>query len=224
MKISVVIPAYNEEKYIGKCLDSIKAQTVSPDEVIVVDNNSKDRTKDVVAGYPFAKLVTESEQGMIPARNRGVAEATGDIVVRCDADTVAYSRWIETIRDTFTKYDIDAMSGPADYYDLPMRPLFTWIQTFIFFTTWRLFKHYELMFGSNMAFRKEIWGKILPHLAKHDPEMHEDMDIAINIHRAGGKIRYSPDMKVSISARRFTSQWYSLPDYLRRYFKAYLVS
>lgn len=224
MMISVVIPAYNEEKYIGKCLDSIASQSVKPDEVIVVDNNSKDRTKEVVSGYPFVKLVNEKEQGMIPARNLGVAVATGDVIVRCDADTVAYTRWIETIKHAFENEKIDAISGPADYYDLPMKPLFTWIQTFIFFTTWRFFKHYELMFGSNMAFRKEIWSKVLPHLAKHDPEMHEDMDIAINIHKIGGKILFSPDMKVSISARRFTSQWYSLPDYLRRYFKAYFVT
>ncbi|MFO0703568.1 MAG: glycosyltransferase family A protein [Patescibacteria group bacterium] len=223
MKISVVIPAYNEEKMLGKCLEAISKQSLLPDEVIVVDNNSVDKTVDVAKSFPFVKLVRETEQGMIPARNRGVSEATGDVVVRCDADTIAYRHWIEVIKKSFENKDIDAMSGPADYYDLPLKPFFTKLQTLVFFDTWRFFKKTELMFGSNMAFKKTIWNKVLPSLAKHDPEMHEDMDIAIHIARAGGKILYNPKMKVSISARRFTNQWYSLPDYLRRYFKAFFV-
>lgn len=223
MKITVVIPAYNEEGIIGKCLEAIAAQTVMPDEVIVVDNNSKDRTSQIATSFPFVKVISETEQGMIPARNRGVAEASGDIIVRCDADTIAYPGWIEVIKRGFENEKIDAMSGPADYYDLPVKPFFTFLQTLVFFRTWRFFKHSEIMFGSNMAFTKDIWKKILPHLAKHDPEMHEDMDIAINISRLGGKIKHEPKMKVSISARRFTNKWYSLPDYLRRYFKAFFV-
>ena len=194
MKITVVIPAYNEEGIIGKCLEAIAAQTVVPDEVIVVDNNSKDRTSQIAASFPFVKVISETEQGMIPARNRGAAEASGDIIVRCDADTIAYPGWIEVIKRGFENEKIDAMSGPADYYDLPIKPFFTFLQTLVFFRTWRFFKHSEIMFGSNMAFTKDIWKKILPRLAKHDPEMHEDMDIAININRRGGKIKHEPKM------------------------------
>jgi len=55
--ISIIIPAYNEERYLGRCLDAIAAQSVRPYEVIVVDNNSSDDTAKVAQRYPFVTLL-----------------------------------------------------------------------------------------------------------------------------------------------------------------------
>src|ERR1035437_9820650 len=87
MKVSVVIPAYNEEKYIGACLDSLMDQKEKPDEIIVVNNNSTDNTAKIVKKYPV-RLINEEQQGMIPARNRGFNEAKFEIIARTDADTI----------------------------------------------------------------------------------------------------------------------------------------
>lgn len=223
MKVSIVIPAYNEEKIIGDCLRAIEGQTRAPDEVIVVDNNSKDRTSEIAKSFSFVRVVHEPNQGMIQARNRGVSEATGDIIARCDADTFVSPTWIEAITNSFANADVDAISGPAYYYDLPAKEFFKSLQEIIFFKTWKFFKHHETMFGSNMAFTKSIWNKVLPNLAQYDEDMHEDMDLAIHIHRIGGKIRFVPSMVANISARRFTSSFGSLPSYIRRYIKAFFV-
>lgn len=87
--ISVVIPAYNRAKTISYCLDSVLAQTVSPLEVIVVDDCSTDETVKIVNGYnnPKIKCIKlERNSGAQAARNRGIKEAKGDWVAFQDSD------------------------------------------------------------------------------------------------------------------------------------------
>ena len=64
MKVSVVIPVYNEKKRIKKCLDSLLSQSEKPDEIIVVDNNSTDSTVSIVRKYKGVNLVHEKKQGI----------------------------------------------------------------------------------------------------------------------------------------------------------------
>jgi len=84
--ISVIIPAANEEKTLPFCLASLKKQTFSNFEVIVIDNNSTDKTAAVAQKFG-AKVVSEKKQGIIYARERGFQEAKGEIIARTDADT-----------------------------------------------------------------------------------------------------------------------------------------
>ncbi|NCI45537.1 glycosyltransferase family 2 protein [Sediminibacterium soli] len=96
-EVSVVIPAYNEESNIVKTLLSLASNTTGRSvEIIVVDNNSKDRTAELIrtcgVGY-----VLETEQGITPARNRGLREAKGKYILNADADTLYPSHWIEAM-------------------------------------------------------------------------------------------------------------------------------
>src|SRR5688500_17107775 len=93
LRASVVIPVYNEADSLDLCLSAIAAQTTQPFEVIVVDNNSTDTTAEIAASYPFVRLVYESRQGVVHARNTGFNLAQGDIIARIDADTVIESGW-----------------------------------------------------------------------------------------------------------------------------------
>jgi glycosyltransferase involved in cell wall biosynthesis len=81
MLISVVIPALNEEKYIGRCLASLRAQTHPRElyEIIVVDNASTDRTSEIARGLG-AQVVHEPRRGVGWARHRGAREARGEII------------------------------------------------------------------------------------------------------------------------------------------------
>lgn len=90
VRLSVVIPAYNASKHIAECLTSVLAQEDSPPyEVIVVDDGSRDETADIVAReFPSVRLVPKSNGGPGSARNRGVAEARGEVIVFIDADDV----------------------------------------------------------------------------------------------------------------------------------------
>jgi len=101
-KISVIIPAFNEEKYLPACLESLRKQSFRDFEVIVVDNNSTDRTGEIARNYGF-KVVEEKRQGMIPARERGFREAKAQIIARTDADTVVTPNWLKVIDESFRK-------------------------------------------------------------------------------------------------------------------------
>jgi glycosyltransferase involved in cell wall biosynthesis len=87
--VSVVIPAYNRAKTIRYCLDSVLKQTLSPFEIIVVDDCSTDETVEIVRGYPDPMvrcIVLENNSGAQAARNRGIQEACGEWIAFQDSD------------------------------------------------------------------------------------------------------------------------------------------
>src|SRR5258708_27764562 len=96
MKISFVIPAYNEEGYIQKCLDAIIRETKGRDdmEIIVVDNNSTDRTSEIVSEYPGVRLIHEARRGANRTRETGFQTSRGELVAFVDADTEMPHGWV----------------------------------------------------------------------------------------------------------------------------------
>ena len=84
-KFSIIVPVYNTEKYLKRCLDSIKGQTFSDYEVILVNDGSKDNSKDIIEKYPY-KAINQKNQGLSMARNNGVKEAKGEYIIFLDSD------------------------------------------------------------------------------------------------------------------------------------------
>jgi len=85
--VSVVIPAYNAERYLGETLDSVLAQTYRDFEVVVVDDGSTDSTRDIVASYGEpVRCIEQANAGPSAARNHGVREARGEAVAFVDSD------------------------------------------------------------------------------------------------------------------------------------------
>jgi glycosyltransferase involved in cell wall biosynthesis len=84
--MSVVIPCYNQGRFLGDALGSVRAATTRPVEVIVVDDGSTDDTSEVAASAPGIIYVRQANAGLAAARNRGVAEARGDYIAFLDAD------------------------------------------------------------------------------------------------------------------------------------------
>lgn len=89
--LSVIVPIYQEEKYISKCIDSMLSQDYPKDdlEIILVDGMSKDRTREIVATYtakyPFIRMIDNPDRIAPCAMNRGIKEAKGDVIIRLDA-------------------------------------------------------------------------------------------------------------------------------------------
>lgn len=87
MKVSVLIPVYNTERYVAAAIDSVLAQTRPADEVIVVDDGSTDGTSEVLAGFGARiSVLRQPQSGPGSALNRGIARATGDFLSFLDAD------------------------------------------------------------------------------------------------------------------------------------------
>lgn len=100
-KISVIIPTLNEKKYLKKCLDSLKKQTMKNYEIIVVDSYSTDGTPQLARKY--GKVVFEKRKGPGAARNTGAKRARGDILVFADADVRLERNFLKKIEKEFEK-------------------------------------------------------------------------------------------------------------------------
>ncbi|HJU06126.1 MAG TPA: glycosyltransferase family 2 protein [Nitrospiraceae bacterium] len=85
--ISVIIPCFNQARFIGEAIDSVLAQTCPPSEILVVDDGSQDSTAEIVRQYPTVRYIPTPHQGLVAAtRNRGVTEASGAYLVFLDGD------------------------------------------------------------------------------------------------------------------------------------------
>jgi len=112
VKISVLVPAYNEEKHLGACLRSLRAQTVGC-EIVVCDNNSKDSTYEIAKRYADV-VVAEKRQGVAHAFNAAVKASSGDLLAFTGADSLAYPGWIEKFLPHFADPRMVACYGPLE--------------------------------------------------------------------------------------------------------------
>ena len=203
--VSLIIPAFNEEDYIGACLDAVM-KNVRPhiNEVIVVDNASTDRTAKIAGSFPGVIVVCESRKGPTHARQRGYESSTGDILVYADADTRPPVGWIEQILNEFTeRNDVVCVSGPYRFYDLPKHAdaaIVIWNAA----TKLLSFAIGYLVIGGNFAIRRDV----LDSMGGFDQAIDfygDDVDIARRAH-AFGKIRYILTLTMPSSARRLKAQ------------------
>jgi glycosyltransferase involved in cell wall biosynthesis len=118
--ISVVVPAYNEERHIAEALDAVLAQTLTPLEVIVVDDGSTDRTAAVVEGYgERVLLVRQDNRGCPGAFDTGFREAKGDYVALCPADDIWEPQKLEWQREALAEHpEVDVAFGAARRFGL----------------------------------------------------------------------------------------------------------
>ncbi|MFI5213851.1 MAG: glycosyltransferase family 2 protein [Gemmatimonadales bacterium] len=96
-RVSVIVAAYNEERHIAECLDSLLAQTYGDMDVLVADDGSKDRTAEVVRRYPSVRLLNRPHEGKASAINAAAREVSGDIVVFLDGDLWFEPTYIERL-------------------------------------------------------------------------------------------------------------------------------
>lgn len=206
LTLSIVIPAHNEEEVIAACLHAISRQTIMPDEVIVVDNNSTDRTAAIAELFPFVTVITEPNQGIIPAHHAGFRKATGDIIARIDADTVISTHWVERAKRNFIKHpEVDAITGPGAVYELAANEGSYPGQIFskYYFALGRQLFGFQLLWCSNMAIRRSMWERIEMLTCYNEKIVHDDVDISVLIHHFGGVILYDRYLKVYIHGFRF---------------------
>ncbi len=221
MKISVIVPAHNEEKYIGKCLESISKLKTKPYEVIVIDNNCTDRTCDIARSYG-AKIVQEKEKGITQARNRGFETAQGDVIARTDADSLVPSDWLTKIEDHFqSEKDIVGLCGPTSFYDF--KPFFgSPMPTRLYLYMSYLILRKHVMIGANMILTKKAWEIIKNEVSLNDKDIHEDIDLSIHLMRHG-RIKYDSSLVVYQSSRRMKNNPYSFfVLYTIKYMRTYI--
>jgi glycosyltransferase involved in cell wall biosynthesis len=221
MNVSVVIPVYNEEKYIKGCLDSLVIQEEKPDEIIVVDNNCTDKTIEIVKKYKNIEILKETAQGMTPARNSGFNQAKYEIIVKCDADSILPSDWIKNIKNDFIQNpDAVAVSMPIKLNDICLIGHST-IPFYIYIFIPMLMTGFYYLIGPGYAIKKTAWNKIRSEICLDDKKVHEDIDISFHLKKYG-EIFHDGKNAVTSSARRIINNPFSFfGEYIYRFFKMY---
>ncbi len=201
-KISVIIPAYNEEEYLGRCLKSLKNQTETGFELIVVDNNSTDSTPAVARGFADRVLLCR-KQGISSARNFGARHATGSILCFIDADSRVSRNWVKRVSRVFADNPrLHAISG-LNLFEAENPLKFVWYNLYnlVVFTVLFIGNHFGVYFvaGNNMAITKELFLRVggFPEF------VGEDVRLSQQLRRYRLTVRFEPGMVILYSVRRF---------------------
>jgi len=208
--ISVIVCAHNEERYLGACLISLTSQTRLPDEILVINNASTDRTAQVASAIPDVRVVNEWTKGLVVARERGRRESRGDLLVYVDADCRAPANWLSRIERHFDKdRSLIALSGNYRFYDWDWlgRALLRAYDFTLGPATHLLVKYIlrigVVFYGGNFAVRRDA----LERIGGFDTsiEFHgEDTNLGRRLSRTGNvDLRY--DCFLYTSARRYNA-------------------
>jgi len=201
-KYSLIVPAYNEEKYIERCLISLLNQNYSEYEIIVVDNNSTDRTAEIAKGL-VDKVLFEPRRGYIHATNRGAREAQGKYISFCDADSIYPPNWLEKVNRKFEKNpEIVVVYGPTFFsdYNFFVNNI-TGIAHSLFLIYSKL-RGLNVTAGYNTVMNRDSYFKV----GGYDENIYNSIGIDLELGkrlRSVGKVKLNSANFVSTSSRRF---------------------
>jgi glycosyltransferase involved in cell wall biosynthesis len=199
--ISVVIPTVNEQKFVGKCIKSVRGCHLSREryEIIVVDGGSTDSTVEIAKKLGARVLLEKETHGISIARNRGAKVARGKYVAFLDCDTTVPRGWLYFILQGFEQ-GYDVVCGPVSYgkfwYDVYSNGVFalTNLLGALFFGG----RPYYVT-AANSAYSAALFWKVG---AFRDVRI-EDAELSRRLLRAGTSMMFDPRMKIWMSPRRF---------------------
>ncbi|GAA1172640.1 glycosyltransferase family A protein [Ornithinimicrobium humiphilum] len=208
--VSVVIPVRDDAEHLRRCLEALAAQTVPPAEVVVVDNASTDDSAAVARSFG-ARVVPEPRVGIPAAAATGYDAAACAVVARLDADSLPPTDWVErVVRALDERPDAVAVTGAGTFADSPpvARTLLALLYLGSYYALGFLAAGHHVLWGSSMALRRSAWELASPRVHRDDPELHDDMDLALVL-GPRARIALVPGLSVGVSARslRGGRQW-----------------
>ena len=200
-QVSVVIPAYNEEKLLPVCLQNLRRQDFKGSwEIIVVNGPSTDKTQEIALSLAD-KVVRVSRLGIGLARRKGCQVAKASIIAVTDADIFVPPNWLSRITEYFRTYpEVMAISGPYIFTNNMFLNILSLIVRPIAFVINLLTTGVPPMSGNNSAFRKKAYDLAGGYDSKITAL--EDIDLAMRLRKIG-KIAYLPALIVKTTDRRF---------------------
>lgn len=213
MKVSFVIPAFNEEALISRCLESVITEIERSGvmaDIVVVNNASTDSTKNLALGFPRVRVVDEPKKGLTYARAAGMRATDGEIIANVDADVMIPAGWLTTVAEAFSKDSrLVAISGPFIYYDLS--PFKRAAVRFFYMLGYvlHLFNHFVLrkgamLQGGNFTIRRATFEKV----GGFDTSIKfygEDTDVACRLSTVGS-VLWTWRLPVYASGRRLKKE------------------
>lgn len=219
MRISILIPCYNEEKTIKACVESCLNQTLKADEVVVVNDGSTDKSKKILEEFGNKiKLVDlkENTGNKSRAQETGLDHITGDIVVTTDADTVLDKNFLAEIAGSFIVNDAEAVAG---YVKSLKNNWLTGLRELDYLVGQDLHRNAQseigclfVIPGCAAAYKSELFKRALSF--DHDT-VTEDIDLTYKLHKYGKRIIFN---KRAVVYTQDPSDLYSFVNQLRRWY------
>jgi cellulose synthase/poly-beta-1,6-N-acetylglucosamine synthase-like glycosyltransferase len=208
-KVSVIIPAYNAEKTINRCLDALLDQSYQRDlyEIIVVNDGSLDKTADIVKGYPV-RYISQENKGPASARNKGAEAAEGEIILFTDSDCVPDKNWISEMVKPFNDPEASAVKGAYRTHQSGIVARFSQLEFEERFEMLKKVKSIDMVDTYSAGFRRDIFLRMGGFDCSFPVANNEDTELSYRMSRLGFKMVFNPDAIV-----------YHLnhPDSIRRY-------
>jgi glycosyltransferase involved in cell wall biosynthesis len=217
MKISFVVPAYNEQALLTRSLIAIRdeilraGQIIGQDaEIIVVNNASTDNTREVALAIPDVRVVDEPRKGLVQARWTGFEASTGTLIANIDADTVIPAGWLTEVMHQFDRgKNLVALSGPYIYYGVPARVNFVVGAYYRLAYTAYLLNRFVLNVGSMLQGGNFIVSRAAM-LKLGSPDLRfsfygEDTDMARRLSKVGG-VKFTFKLPAQSSGRRLAGE------------------
>jgi glycosyltransferase involved in cell wall biosynthesis len=216
MKISFVVPAYNEEALLTRSLVAIRDEILragmvldTDAEIIVVNNASTDRTTEVAEAIDGVRVVDEPRKGLVQARWCGFEASSGDLIANIDADTVIPPGWLtEVMRQFARNQKLVAISGPYKYYGVPRRVNMVvaayYRLAYAAYLVNRLLNVGSMLQGGNFIVKREAMLKLgTPSL--RFSFYGEDTDMARRLSKVGG-VKFTFKLPAESSGRRLVGE------------------
>lgn len=195
MKISAYIPCYNAATYIAPTIEALLQQTRPPDELLIIDDGSKDRTVEIASRYPVRVIRHETNRGLAAGRNTAFANARHELVASVDADVIVEPQWLENLAEAFAD-DSVAGSGGRLLEAFRETPADAWRAKHMSQDLGE--KRIEMVWpspnrlgGFGTIFRKEA----VERVGGYDPQYrtnYEDVDLCTRLLRAGYRLVFDP--------------------------------
>ncbi len=165
VKVSIIVPVYNAEKTIFKCINSLTEQEFDDIyEIIIVDNGSTDRTINILNSFANKKIkiASESERGPAAARNKGISLAKGEYIAFTDSDCEVHRNWLSTLLNTIEKTGADVVGGGVYCPFKNIVSIAAEISLFGEFTASEdnVSRYTRLIPTNNVCYKKEIFDKL----------------------------------------------------------------
>jgi len=223
-KISVIVPAYNSENTISRCLDGLLNQTISKDqyEIIVVDDASKDNTSAVVQTYPDIRLITIPHGGPAAGRNAGARAAFGDILVFTDSDCIPTPDWLRCLTLPFQDPGIVGVKGTYRTNQVEFVPRFVQLEYESKYRRMQKLPYIDFIDTYSAAYMKSVFLDNNGFDTSFPVASVEDQEFSFRLARKGYRMVFVP------SAIVFHKHDQDLQEYVHRkynigFWKAYML-
>jgi GT2 family glycosyltransferase len=217
--ISVIVPAYNSESTLGRCLAALMDQIQLPDEVIIVDDGSTDGTARLVQDFrsrtqapQTIRLIRQTNAGPAAARNAGARAAHGDILLFTDADCAPDPDWVKRMASAFTDPAVAGAKGVYQTRQAGLVPRFVQLEYESKYARMHGQERIDFIDTYSAGYRRDVFMKAEGFDTIFTTASVEDQEFSFRLSAAGHRLVFVPDARVEHIHDE------SLADYVRRKF------